>query len=147
MLTKRLDCLYRDRLDHVISANEYKEYKAEIEKECDSVEAEILVAEEMNGEALRGAIQILQLLPTLVARFENADPPEKRVCLVAVLSNSEWKDGGLVVEYRQPLDSIASAALLHYKKIGDSRLRTADLPVWYSQRDSNPCFHRERVAT
>lgn len=135
MLTKRLDCLYRDRLDHTISANAYKGYKAEIEKECDSVEAEILVGEEMNGEALRGGIRILQLLPTLVDRFENADPQEKRLCLSAVLSNSQWREGVLVVTYRQPLDSIASASLLHQKKIGKSLSKSADNPVWYSQRE------------
>ena len=147
MLTKRLDCLYRDRLDHTISANAYKGYKAEIEKECDSVEAEILVAEEMNGEALRGGIRILQLLPTLVDRFENADPQEKRLCLSAVLSNSCWQDGKLEVTYRKPLDFIASAVHLSKKKNGVSRSKNAVHPFEYTQRDSNPCFHRERVTT
>jgi hypothetical protein len=87
------------------------------------------------------------LLPTLAARFENADPQEKRLYLVAVLSNSRWKDGQLVVEYRCPFESITSASLLHQKKNGILPKKNAVHPVWYSQRDSNPCFHRERVAT
>ena len=101
----------------------------------------------MNGEALRGGIRILQLLPILVGRYETLDLKEKQLCLVAMLSNSCWKDGGLVVEYRQPLDSIASAVILHQKMNGISRSKNAVHLVWYSQRDSNPCFHRERVAT
>ena len=138
LLTKRQDCLYRDRLSHVFSGNAYKNYKDEIEKECEDVEAEILVAEEMNGGALRGGIQILQLLPTLTERFTKAETQEKRLCLSAVLSNSQWKDGELVVEYRQPLDAIALAAVKAQKKIGNSLTKTADHLVWYSHEEDSP---------
>ena len=78
---------------------------------------------------------------------ENADPQEKQERLVATLPDSVWKDGKLEVISRQPLDAIAVAATLARKKNGILPKKNAVHPVWYSQRDSNPCFHRERVAT
>ncbi len=147
LLTKRLDLLYRDRLDRVITTEAYKTYKAEIERQCDGIESEILIASEMNGEALRGGIAILELLGTLAQWFQTAEASEKRLCLVATLSNSEWKDGHLQVMYRQPLDAIALAVIEAKKKIGKSLSKSADYPVWCAQRDSNPCFQRERLTT
>jgi site-specific DNA recombinase len=147
LLTKRLDLLYRDRLDRVITAEAYKTYKSEIERQCDAIEAEMLAVSEMNGGALRRGTEILELTGSLADRFKNAEPQEKQLCLVATLSNSVWKDGKLEAAFRQPLDAIAVAATLAQKKNGKSLSKSAVDPVWYSQRDSNPCFHRERVAT
>lgn len=138
LLTKRLDLLYRDRLDRVITAEVYKSYKADIERQCDAIETEMLVASEMNGGALRGGIEILELLTSLSNRFKTAEPQERQLCLVAVLSNSCWKDGRLVVEYRQPLDSIASARLLHQKKNGVSLSKNAVHPFEYTQERDSP---------
>ncbi|MCZ7556993.1 MAG: zinc ribbon domain-containing protein [Bacteroidia bacterium] len=138
LLTRRLDLLYKDRLDHIISTDAYKTYKGQVEKEYDSVEGEILLVTEMNGSALRGGIEILELLKTLQTRFKEANPAERQLCLSATLSNSVWRDGHLEVTYREPLGAIAFAGIEAQKKTGDSLTEPPVYPVWYTKTEDSP---------
>ena len=91
--------------------------------------------------------KIIELAQTLANTWSNADLHLKNEILRFALSNSVWKDGVLIPQFRQPFDTIADMRREYNEKRVAFTSKNDPRSVWYSQRDSNPCFHRERVAT
>ena len=62
-----------------------------------------------NQNYIEEGIKLLQLARRAHELFENQPANEKRKLLNFVLSNSVWKNGKLLAEYRRPFDVLAVA--------------------------------------
>ena len=111
------------------------------------------------GGITREGIKLLELSQKAVKLYEKQPMHEKRRILNFVCSNSVWKDGRLQPVYRQPFEILAVTNREYQQNKPCSEKQTGRLrenkkavflggkrPVfwWWSQRDSNPCFRRER---
>ena len=87
-------------------------------------------------EPAPGHLPEWQLLLKLASRaqdiFVGSEVEQKRLLIKTVLSNLKITDGKLDYELKEPFETIA---------------KCADHSEWRPQRDSNPCFRRERAAS
>lgn len=104
-IKKRLDAMYRDKLDGVITAEMFDRHAGQWMAQMDQLHRAIehhQVGSDKNF-LLQGR-QLLELIKIMPKLFERQPPREKRELLKYVISNSTWKEGTLTVSYRQPFD-------------------------------------------
>lgn len=104
-IKKRLDAMYRDKLDGVITAEMFDRHAGQWTAQMDQLHRAIehpQVGSDKNF-LLQGR-QLLELIKIMPKLFERQPPREKRELLKYVISNSTWKEGTLTVSYRQPFD-------------------------------------------
>ncbi len=136
-LQKRLDALYVDKLDGVIP-NEYYEQKSnQWRREQEDVLRKIEKHQGANRAYLDEGIRILELSQRAGMLYEKQTPHEKRRLLNFVLSNSLWKDGKLIPNYRKPFDLLAVTNLEHQKQKATSLAENGLFDIWLPGTDSN----------
>jgi len=106
---KRLDAMYRDRLDGRITPEMYDRLAESMNQELARLQRSI---KEHRSDApasyANDSAQVLELAKNARKLFEMQSPRNKRQLLNVVLSNSTWGAGKLTVEYRQPFDLFAT---------------------------------------
>lgn len=104
-IEKRLDAIYRDKLDGVITAEMFDRHTNQLRQQMAQLEA---VIEHQQAGSDRNYLseggQLLGLLTMMPKLFEQQPAREKRELLKFVVSNSVWREGTLTVSYRQPFD-------------------------------------------
>ncbi len=90
-------------------------------------------------------IKLLELAQRTHVLFERQAPVEKRRLLDFVLSNCQWRGGGLAAEYRQPFDLIACAASTGSAPPPGGCAGRGDFDNWRRKRDSNGCWGIEPI--
>jgi site-specific DNA recombinase len=90
-----------------------------------------------NQHYIEEGIKLLQLARRAHELFENQPANEKRKLLDFVLSNSVWKNGKLLAEYRQPFDVLAVAAALDQRTRSAQPTRAVENENWLRGQDSN----------
>jgi hypothetical protein len=108
-LQKRLDLMYDDRLDGRIDLAQYERKSGECRDEQARILAEIEGFGAADGQYMEAGIKLLELTRNMHRLFEKQQADEKRRFLNFVVSNSIWKGGEIVPEWRQPFDMIAVA--------------------------------------
>src|SRR5207302_4192750 len=100
---------YMDKLDGRIDAEFFDRQAAEWRAEQVQILRNIETHVAANQNYIEKGIKLLQLARRAHELFENQPAKEKRRLLDFVLSNSVWKNGKLLAEYRQPFDVLALA--------------------------------------
>jgi len=101
--------MYMDKLDGRIDAEFFDRQAAEWRTEQVHILRNIETHATANQNYIEEGIKLLQLARRAHELFENQPASEKRKLLDFVLSNSIWKNGKLLAEYRQPFDVLAVA--------------------------------------
>jgi site-specific DNA recombinase len=96
--------MYVDKLDGVVRAAFFDPKAAEWRGEQDRITRAIEERQIANENYLEEGVHLLELARRAHGLFERREPREKRRLPNLVLSNSAWKNGELVAEFRQPFD-------------------------------------------
>ena len=133
----RIDRMYMDKLDGRIDAEFFDRQAAEWRTEQVHILRNIEAHFTANQNYIEEGIKLLQLARRAHELFENQPANEKRKLLDFVLSNSVWKNGELLAEYRQPFDVLAVAVASDHgiKPMGPTRAGKNE--NWLPKRDSN----------
>ena len=115
-LQNRLDGLYVDKLDGVISREFYNETSGKWRLEQENILRKIENHQNADQSYLDSGVQILELAQNAVRLYEKKEMKEKRRVLNFLLSNSVWKDGRLYPNYRQPFDMLVEKNTAYQKK-------------------------------
>jgi site-specific DNA recombinase len=136
-LQNRIDSMYLDKLDGRISVEFFDAKSSEWRVEQRRILQAMHDHQAANENYLEEGVRLLELANHAAELFEKQEPREKRRLLDFVLSNSSWKGGELVPQYRQPFEMIghAATACADRKATGSS---PDDLhQVMYPRQDSN----------
>jgi hypothetical protein len=110
-LQNRIDQMYVDKLDRRVTDEFFDQKSAEWRQEQQGILHNLEQHQNANQSYLQEGVAILELANRAAELFEKQSASEKRRLLDFVLSNSSWGDGELTVEFRQPFDLIAVAAM------------------------------------
>jgi site-specific DNA recombinase len=104
-IEKRLDAMYRDKLDGIITAEMFDRHTGQWTLQMNQLERAIKHQKAgSDRNYLPEGRQLLELIKIMPILFERQPPREKRELLKFVISNATWKEGTLTVSYRQPFD-------------------------------------------
>lgn len=115
-LTVRLQNLYTDKLDGLLTTETYLQLKGKMEAELDQVRGHIAANQRADRRYMEEGVRLLELAQTAYESYSRRSPAEKRKLLNFVVSNCVLKDGTLTPTYRQPFDWLAPAASMIKKR-------------------------------
>jgi hypothetical protein len=92
-------------------------------------------------------VRLLELAQKAVILYEKQDMLEKRRLLDFVCSNSTWKDGKLIPQYRKPFDLLAVTNQSYQQTKATSPEESGLCPMWLPALDKfrNFCFSLQTV--
>jgi hypothetical protein len=102
-LQSRLDKMYVDKLDGGISQEQYDRMSESFRSEQDDLLRQIEKHQHANQAYLDEGVRLLELSQNVVFLYDKQEIREKRRLLNFVCSNSQWKDGALIPNYRKTL--------------------------------------------
>ncbi len=137
-IQSRLDAMYEDKLDGVISAEMFKRKSEEWEAEQAEILRKIEKQQGSNVSYLENGVRILELAQRAAELYERQDMSEKRKLLNLVFSNSTWKGGKLYPNFRNPFNLIVVTNEGYQKKTAALGGKAAGFDNWYRRWDSNP---------
>jgi site-specific DNA recombinase len=109
-LQNRLETLYEDKLDGRIDVGFFDrkscEWRAEQSRLLNAIEEH----QKADQSYMEEGVRILELAQRAAELFERQPANEKRRLLNCVISAASWKDGSMMVEFRQPFDILLNAA-------------------------------------
>jgi site-specific DNA recombinase len=116
-LQNRIDAMYLDKLDQKISPAFYEQKSTEWRGEQTEIRRKIEKHEKNANRSHMGeGIQLLEFAQKAITLYEKQEMMEKRRLLNFVFSDSSWKDGRLVPNYRQPFAMLAVANVAYQKE-------------------------------
>jgi site-specific DNA recombinase len=133
----RIDAMYMDKLDGRIDAEFFDRQAAEWRTEQVHILRNVEKHLTANHSYMEEGIKLLALARRAHELFENQSANEKRKLLDFVLSNSVWKNGELLAEYRQPFDALAIAVAAEQETKSNGPARTIENENWLPGMDSN----------
>lgn len=84
--------------------------------EQDEINKKICAHQSANRNYIDQGISVLELAQNAAGRYSMEEVAKKREILKSVHSNSTWKDGQLVSDYRKPFDQLALTSHAYRKK-------------------------------
>lgn len=129
-LRRRLDLIYKDRLDGRITEEQYENHKAGLEKDVMEAEAKIEGLNRADFKFYDKGVELLELVQRAVNAWESSDRSQKRVLLETVHSNCLWDGERVIPEYRQPFDLIALVLAGEKEKATSGEAALCDLEKW-----------------
>ncbi|WP_433942262.1 recombinase family protein [Brevundimonas diminuta] len=122
-LQARIERMYEDKLDGVISDDFYRRMQIVWREERDRCLKDIERHHSADDEYIDNGIALIRLGREAHDLFERASASEKRRVLNLVLSNCSWAHGELTAKFRQPFDllseTIAQSTLPKKGETGD----------------------------
>lgn len=106
-LQNRLDKIYDDKLDEVISAEDYDRLSVRYRKEMDAANAQIDAHLKADRAYVDLGVKLLELAQSVGNSYLTQSPKERRKMASLVFSNCVWRDGKLVPTFRKPFDLLA----------------------------------------
>ncbi|GFO59298.1 serine recombinase [Geomonas silvestris] len=103
----RLDSIYTDKLDGVITPEQFVRYSEKFKGELREIDNSIRGHQYPNHKYLDDATRLLELAQNGARLYSTQNMEEKRRVLRLVHSNSTWDEGKLVPNLRKPFDIIA----------------------------------------
>jgi site-specific DNA recombinase len=131
----RIDAMYMDKLDGRIDAEFFDRQAAQWRTEQVNILRNIEMHATANQNYIEEGIKLLQLARRAHELFENQSAHEKRRLLDFVLSNSVWKNGKLLAEYRQPFDVLAVAIASDQRTTSLEPTRAVENENWLPESD------------
>ncbi|MCW5944101.1 MAG: hypothetical protein KIS66_17880, partial [Fimbriimonadaceae bacterium] len=136
-LRLRLERLYLDRADGLLSDETYGSLRTKIESEIAERRIEIAALERAGDRSADEALATLELALEAPARFDEGDPDERNETLRRLLSNCLWNDGRLEFELRNPYDLMLKAVQNGSDEEPTFPGATVENEDWWAQLDSN----------
>jgi len=133
----RLDKVYEDKLDGVITEEEYSRYSAKYRKEASEIELMIGRHTTPNENYLEDATQLLELSQKAASLYFAQPMEEKRKLLEIVHSNSIWEDGNLTCNFKKPFDLMVVTNMSYHEKRAGSHRGNDPFAIWLPNPDSN----------
>src|SRR5262249_46976108 len=103
-LTQRLRTMYVDKLDGRIDAVTYDDISRDWRKEQDRCLREIAAHKDAETSYMEEGIALLTMAKELPDALAKRSMSQKRELLNFVLSNSVWRDGELIGNFRKPFN-------------------------------------------
>ena len=143
-LRHRLGAMYEDKLDGKIDQEFYDLKSSEWKREQDEISSKLERHQGADRSYLDEGVKVLELAQRAVILYEKQPDQEKRRILNFLCSNSIWKDGAIIPNYRQPFDILVEKNIEAEKQKAVSLAKNGEFENWRPQRDSNSCRRRER---
>lgn len=135
---QRLDRLYKDFCDQLIDRDIYMMLKSQADEQLRQARRGIAAVERAERASYDAGIELVDLVQTALARFDQGHPNDRNELLKRLCSNCVWRGGELLVELRKPYDLMLKAAQIDGSpKEGDHASGEGN-ELWWRQRDSNP---------
>ncbi len=136
-LQHRLDAMYEDKLDGLVDQRFYEIRSTEWKKEQDEIQRKISMHQGASRSYMDEGIKLLELAQRAVILYEKQTMQEKRRILNFVCSNSLWKDGNLIPNYRQPFNILAENSQACKKEMAIFPEKNGHIDCWLPGTDSN----------
>lgn len=136
-LQKRLNAIYLDKLDGEITREFYEQKSSQWRREQEGILRKIEKHQDANRAYLDEGIRLLELAQHAAILYEKQEMPEKRRLLNFVCSNSIWKDGKLIPNYRKPFDLLAVTNQAYQAEKTTSSSENGLFDFWLPGTDSN----------
>lgn len=136
-LQTRIHSVYLDKLDGGIDKATYVELSGKWRKEQTRLLDEIALHQVADQSYLDVGARLLDVASNAQRMFAAKEAAEKRRILNFVISNSTWKHGTLVPQWRQPFDLLAETAALAALETARGDENSARCKVWLPGPDSN----------
>ena len=137
LLESRLEALYLDKLDKVISAEFFAARSQEWQTKLTDLRAKIDRHGLAHTNYINEGIEFLELSQRALERYKECESAEKRRILNLVLSNSLWMNATFIPKYRQPFDLLSVMNGVGENKIAPSGSGEGDFDKWWSHGESN----------
>lgn len=129
-LEQKLSMLYEDKLDGIIDSEFFLKKKNEYQIQIEKIKIQIENKIKAKEERFSFATDLIELCKNASQWYYRASNLKKRMMINMVQSNATLKDEKLLVELKPVFYKLANLA---------------KSDKWYSQGNSNPRLHRERV--
>ncbi|MBN1232811.1 MAG: recombinase zinc beta ribbon domain-containing protein [Candidatus Coatesbacteria bacterium] len=136
-LRKKLSIAYEDRVNGIITAEEYVQMSNAWKMRLSEVSEEIDRHDKANIGYYEDGERILELAQNAVLIYFKMNSEEKRKLLNLVYSNCFWKDGKMIPQYRQPFDILIDMNKKKNQMKGQKRLKIDKIDRSYPWRDLN----------
>lgn len=133
-LKAKLQNLYRDRIEGIVTPEIYDGLRNEFQSELESVQGFLAGMDKAERNLFADGVTMLELASDAWRIFLEAEPMDRRNILHELGWNSPVLDGIVQVSMREPFQSLYELA----QKCGENGLESASDEDWYSGRDSNP---------
>ena len=137
VLDRRIEALYLDKLDGVISLDFFQQKTQEWRQSLEVVKEKI----EQHGSAhfayMAEGAQLLELSQKALELFRKFEISEKRRVLQILLSNSTWLNAQLIPVFRYPFDLFSLMNTGAAPDLGLSPKENNGMNEWCTGRDSN----------
>ena len=134
----RLEKMYEDKLDGVISKDFYLLKRAQYEEERDRIDYHLSQHSNANLNYLDTGVDLLELAKRAYSLYLQQDPAEQRKLLNLVYSNCIFKNGKIKVEYRKPFNILALTRKEIQQIKDTSKEKIPESPLMLLGRDLNP---------
>jgi site-specific DNA recombinase len=129
-ITDMLDNLYLDKLKGRITESQYDKFYHSLREQVTDVALKLEQLQAADDTYHITAKYLLELASRAFDLFISSEVEEKRQLIKLVLSNLKVDHENIVYDVQKPFDLI---------------LNCSEDQAWRPQRDSNPCFRRERA--
>lgn len=109
-LQHRIDAIYIDKLDGVVTPEFYDQKRTEWRAEQERCQRSIASHRYANDAYMQDGVRLLELASSAGRLFRKQSGAEKRRLLGFLVSNCTLADGKVIVTLKQPFDMIAEAA-------------------------------------
>ncbi len=137
-LQDRIDAMYVDKLDGKVSQEFFDRKNNEWRAEQADILRKIEKHQNANYSYMDEGVRLLELIQKAASLYENQEMQEKRRILGFVFSNSTWKDGRLIPNYRKPFDMLALTNAVYQNGKATRPAKSGLSEIWLPGRDSNP---------
>ncbi len=136
-LEGRLEALYLDKLDRIITADFYRQKSQEWNHALEGVKARLEKHRQAHSSYLDEGARLLDLSQQAASIYRQLEMAEKKRILNLVLANSIWLNAQLIPKYRQPFETLALMKSQSVTGKSFSEGKSGDCEEWYTRQESN----------
>ncbi len=136
-LQDKLDKSYEEKLEGKIPEETYERLSKKWRREQEDTRRQIERHENANRSYFENGVKILELAQKAGKLYKKQEMSEKRQLLNFVFSNSTWKHGRLVPNYRKPFDLLAVTNTAYHHQEANLTAKDGLLKEWRPEKDSN----------
>jgi site-specific DNA recombinase len=136
-LESRLEALYLDKLDRVITPEFFQAKSQEWNRTLDTVKSKLDKHRQAHGNYMEDGARLLDLSQQAAEIYRRLEMAEKKRILHLVLANSIWLNAQLIPKYRQPFETLALMKAQTGPGEDFSGEKAADCKEWYTRQESN----------
>lgn len=126
----RLDKLYEDKLDDLISPEDYQRRANDFRKQMDIAMGKIDAHMKADQAYAELGVELLELSQNIGPAYLTRSQAEKRKLVGIVFSNCVWNSGQITPSYRKPFDLIALSANKTISEKLSTEAQNRDCPKW-----------------